>query len=67
MAGKNWSEDRSHVLNTLKRYDLDFKGLFEKHNDLSIEVAILKVKSGVWGAIAGIIGTIGILLLKELT
>lgn len=65
MAGVDgWNEWSKHVLKELERLNDCYASLLKAHGDtkesdgqrygrLKTEIAILKVKSGMWGAIAG--------------
>lgn len=60
MAGENgWNEWSRHVLAELKRLSDGQKEYQEKADaaflDLKVEIANLKVKSGVWGLVGGAI------------
>ena len=48
-----WNEWSRHVLAELERLNDCYNKLDTKMNRLFTEVAMLKVKSGVWGAIGG--------------
>lgn len=50
-----WSEWSRHVLAELERLDDNIKELTVAVNSLVTEVAMLKVKAGIWGAIGGAI------------
>ncbi len=62
-----WSKQEALVLNELKENATDHKEMIAKLNKIEIELAMLKVKSGLWGGLAGgipaLIG-LGYLLLK---
>lgn len=59
MASNNWNEWQNHVLAELKRLNRNVEHFKEKneeeHVELFTSIATLKVKAGVWGAIAGLI------------
>lgn len=62
----NWNEWRTHVLSELKRLDKNdgttqkvisdlSEAIGEKFDRLHVDIITLKVKSGVWGAGAGML------------
>ena len=55
MAPNSWNEWSKYVLKTLEDMDIRLKEIDNKMNDIHIDIAKLKVKSGIWGAIGGII------------
>lgn len=66
MAPNGWNEWSKHVLAELERLNVCYEQLNEKFdkkigevydriNQLHTEVAMLKVKSGIWGLLAGAI------------
>lgn len=50
-----WSEYEKLVLSKLDEHGEKIKCVDKKVTDVRIEVAGLKVKAGIWGAIAGLI------------
>jgi hypothetical protein len=70
MAGNNpnqnqngWNEWSRHVLKELERLNTNYENLQEEISLVKIEIAMLKVKAGVWGLVAGAIPVaIGIVL-----
>ena len=59
-----WIEYKKLILSDLKELNDDYKGLRGEIAALREDVAGLKVKSGIWGAIAGVIPVaIGLLIL----
>jgi hypothetical protein len=65
-----WARWSHHVRKMLERHEANIKDLYEKHNgcskDVSVEIAKLQVKSGLWGVVGGILATLGALLLVYL-
>ena len=55
MPDNSWDEWRNHVLLELEENSKQMKNIYESLNNVKIEIAKLKVKSGVWGALAGAI------------
>jgi len=59
MAPDGWQKWSKFVLEELKRLNKNYEELTKKVNDelteLKTEVAILKVKAGIWGLIGGVI------------
>jgi len=50
-----WNEWSKHVLAELMRLDNGQKEMNTTQNKILVEIAMLKVKAGVWGALAGLI------------
>jgi uncharacterized membrane-anchored protein len=50
----NWNEWSNKVLSDLDQYNQDIQNLYEKINELKIELAVMKAKAAVWGAIGGV-------------
>ena len=58
-----WEEWRNHVLIELEKNSSQHEKIFEAIKETRTEIATLKVKSGVWGAVAGLIPVgIGLLI-----
>jgi len=57
-----WNEWSKFVLKELERLNSCYDKLDEKASEIQTEIAMLKVKSGIWGAIGGI-ASIAIVLL----
>ena len=55
MNDSDWAKASEHIRSELERLNECYKSLDEKVDKISIEIATLKVKSGVWGAIGGLI------------
>lgn len=53
MPPADWSEYQKLVMAELERHNEVLEGLSKQINDIHIEIAMLKVKSGLWGAAAG--------------
>jgi len=54
MAGTNgWTEYSKYVLNSIQ----EIKELRDVVNGFRVELAVLKIKVALWGAIGGIVGT----------
>lgn len=61
----NWLKYQELVLAELKRHSMSLNSL-EKHlNKIEIEIAMLKLKSGIWGMLGAAI-PLGIAMLVEL-
>jgi len=61
MADNGWNEWSRHVLAELERLNNCYEGMNGQLQKIHVEIAMLKVKSGMWGAFGGII-TIAIAL-----
>jgi len=51
----SWNRWQERVLSELEENRRDHNKLFDALTECKIELAMLKVKSGVWGAVAGFI------------
>ena len=68
MSDGPWSQWAKHVLAELKRHNENQTKIFERMEDIGKEIAGLKVKSGVWGLVGGLIPVaivIAVLLIKN--
>ncbi len=59
-----WQEWSKHVLKELERFDELLSELNRTQVDIKIEIAMLKVKSSLWGMIAGSI-PVGIMAIVQ--
>lgn len=50
-----WGEWSRHVLKTLEDQGLDIRDIRNSIALIQTEIAVLKVKSGIWGAMGGMI------------
>ena len=66
-SGNDWSEYQKLVLAELERHGSLISEVDQKITDLRVEIAMLKVKSGVWGAAAGLISVMVFLLYQLLS
>ena len=55
MPPDDWEQWSKHVLEELKRLSESYEKVSEIVTNLREDIATLKVKSGIWGAIGGII------------
>ena len=61
--GDGWGEWRIYVIRSLESNDKDHKEIMDCLSDIKKEVAALKVKAGMWGAVAGVLaGAVPILI-----
>ena len=67
MNTNGWDEWSKYVLKELERQDQFMKDLANKVNKIEIQIATLKAKSGIWGALAGMIPAVGTILYWLLT
>jgi len=58
-----WNEWSKHVLLELERLDESIKTMDDHVKRMHVDLATLKVKSGVWGALAGLIPAVAALLI----
>lgn len=54
-GGDGWSEWGRHVLSELERLGSAYEGLRGEIQKIHVEIAQLKVKSGMWGVLGGLI------------
>jgi len=59
MADGNWGEWRNHVLREIGRLNSHLEKLEDEHIDVCVELGKLRVMAAAWGAIAGIVVSIG--------
>jgi hypothetical protein len=65
--GKNeWHNWSVHVLRELKRLNDSYSSLDANFRTIQLEIAMLKVKSGIWGVIGGCIPILVIVIIKLL-
>lgn len=64
---EGWTEWSKHVLIELKRLDSSIKDLDGHIRQVHVELAMLKVKSGLWGAVGSVIILIPTLIVYMLT
>ena len=57
-----WEQWSKYVLKELERLNKCYQDIEADLQDIKVEIAMLKVKSGIWGAIAGAIPAIGALV-----
>ena len=48
---QEWRDDRKYVLDALDRYDRHNANMADSMTSIQVQIAMLRVKSGVWGAI----------------
>lgn len=53
MTPQTWQEWREHILAELNRLNSSYEALDHKLDALTVQVAMLRVKAGVWGVCAG--------------
>lgn len=59
-----WERYQKHVLAELERFNESHDKIVEKLEKVRIDIAKLQVKAGITGAIGGLLGAIGLMLLK---
>lgn len=62
----DWNEWRQHVLAQLTQQRDDHREVREALQRIQVEIAQLKVRAGLWGAVAGVIPAIAVLLWRLL-
>ena len=63
----DWAQYRRLVMDHLDKTDAKLDSISLRLGRIESEIEGLKVKSGVWGAIAGVIATLGVILATLLT
>ena len=64
----NWDVWQKHVLTELEELKIELRQGRKEIQDVKIELALLKLKSGIWGFAAGalpVIGTLFIWIIKN--
>ncbi len=59
-----WSKEGLYVRKELERLSKGQESLFRKLNEINVQIAMLKVKSGIWGAVGAMIPIAALLLLQ---
>lgn len=54
MDNGSWEEYQMLILAELKRFDKDIQEVKKTQSEILSEIAVLKVKAGLWGALGGI-------------
>ena len=68
-VSNGWTEYQRLVMSTLELHEKKLEGITATLTDIKVEIGMLKVKSGVWGLVGGIIPmsvTVGLMLMKTL-
>lgn len=60
--GNGWVEWRNHVLSEIKRINNNVEKLAVSDIEIRIDVSRLKLFAAIWGGIAGVIGTLIVML-----
>ena len=55
MEPNGWNEWSIYVLKELKRLNVNYEGLQKDVRSIHVEIATLKVKSGLWGAVGALV------------
>lgn len=58
-----WKEWSKHILKELERLNKAIERIDKSNVHRDIELATLKVKAGIWGGLAGLIGAVAIALI----
>ena len=68
MPGENgsWEKYQKLVVHELERLNQCYETLNKRLGKIETDIAMLKVKSGAWGAIMGLITALGAILVKYL-
>jgi hypothetical protein len=54
-SGESWAKWSTYVLKEMERLNLSIEESKKKQSAMEVEIAMLRVKSGVWGLIGGLI------------
>ncbi len=60
----SWAEWSKYVLKELERNNNDHESMSDKLDKIAVEIAMLKVKSGLWGTIGGLVSAAVFLLIS---
>ena len=66
-SSNDWSEYEKLVLAELERHGKLISEIDDKIGNIRVEIAMLKVKSGIWGAAAGLISVLVFVLYEVLS
>ena len=64
--GNGWTQYQKLVLAELERLSESQKSVLDEVSKLKVEIAMLQVKSGVWGILGGLIPVLILILLDSL-
>ena len=64
VKSNGWEEWSRYVLKTLEAQANDIKGIRADVGKIMVEIAMLKVKSGIWGAVGGMIPVAVFIVMK---
>ena len=59
---ESWTAYQKLVLAELKRLDGNDQQLFDRLGKIDVEIGKLQIRAGVWGALAGAVPAVGLLL-----
>lgn len=62
----SWGEYRRLILANLERIERDIGAINAKVDQFQVDIAMLRVKSGVWGGASGLLVALGAVLLQFL-
>lgn len=62
----DWGKYQKLVLHELERLNKLYEAANERLARIETEIAMLKVKSGAWGAVMGLVAAVGAILVKML-
>ena len=60
-----WNEYQKLVLSELARLNKGIEALKGKVGEMAVEIAVLKAKASMWGALAGIGGSVLVLVISH--
>ena len=67
MAESDWSQWEKYVIEELKRHQDDHREIQRQLTQITVDIAALKIKAGVWGLIGSAIPVVGVVLYEILT
>lgn len=53
-----WIADRTHVLESLERFERKIDSMLSSHGTIKEDLAVLKYKSSLWGGLSGIVSAL---------
>lgn len=57
-SSDSWGDWGNHVLSELQRLNKNFETMQDSNSKMWVEIAMLKVKSGLWGVVGGALAVV---------
>lgn len=65
LNGNGWDRWSKHIIAELDRLNTCYEKLDDKIDKLTVEVAMLKVKAGMWGGVTGLVVAVATFIVHE--